>query len=230
MDREDIFFRELVNLKVSMIQLEKVTQFPWDELELKESYIYFLRTFIINYTTNIVLIMSKLLVDKNKDFLTLNEFRNDIIKEMKKKGTEDKLKELSAELKSLKPALDELLKKVRVIRHSLYAHLKKEILSEDLDRLFLSVEELSNGVDLIEQHYNTLKKYHDGSRSVLVPIEYFEQFSEETDIDRILKLIAKDNELLQLEKTNPLLWEKYLEKWDKSGKKDQMLKLLKKYK
>lgn len=218
---EDIFFDELVHLNTTIFQLNKIHNFPWDALQLKRSYHYFLITINRNFIANAVISIRKIFYDPHiKDFLTIKGLKDEIFQELQKKGLDTR--ELQKDIKPIETSLENKRKKIESIRHIKLAHLKREILEINLTKIEITINELDKIVSELNEYYNLLKKHgRNNSRSILLPIDYLiPRPSKRVDIERILDKIAEECPYLKMKEESLDEWGIVLDSWEKEGKKD----------
>lgn len=208
----NFFWDELTKLNMNIFIIKKIFEFPFDLFCPLENKIFFSRV-VWNFYENSVLIITKLATDKGRDLHTLRQFKNWVreqIKEEYKSDFRQKLREVKFDL-----GTNKIFHKAKDLRDNVYAHFKREKLEQIP---IISLSELEKLRDKLNSLFDAL--LFNAEYDMLLP-SYIEN---QTDIETILDLIAKNSELLNMPECFPEDW-----KYDKENYDEKAIKTINEY-
>ncbi|MHA1336269.1 MAG: AbiU2 domain-containing protein [Promethearchaeota archaeon] len=206
----EIIWLELVRLNSTVFVLEKLINFP-AKIFLPKGKDLFLNLVYHNFIENCIIIISRIFTDKSKDTHTIiwfkNKIRNKYLKDIYKDEFDKMLKE-----RKFSKNVNTLSDKIHKIRSKLVAHLKRELLLNEITSDFkISFKELKEVVNAIEDLFILICFGHGHH---LYPIQWIpnlvrnDPLDNRTDIDEILDYFVLQNPILKLPEENPSLWNK----------------------
>ncbi len=210
----NFFWDELMKLNMNIFIIKKIFEFPFDLFCPPENKIFFSRV-VWNFHENSVLIITKLATDVGGDLHTLLQFKNWVFNHIKSEYISDfrrKLRKVKFDLGTKK-----IFDKAKNLRDYAFAHFNREKL-EQIPIISLSeLEKLGNKLNslfdalLFNAEYEMLPLSY--SENVIRPKEVEHQ----TDIERILDLIAKNSELLNMPERFPEEWKYHKENYNEEA-------------
>jgi len=200
-------FDHLAYLRTSLYLLRQIAGFPFDKLTAEEDRIFFTMTGRALYETA-VLAVTKLTTDQAGDVLTLNRFRNSVLK-MLRPELADAFRE---QLKTTRfdEAAKSVAERVRDLRNARVAHLSlTEVLAASTP--VVQLRELEQLADDTERLYEPLLF---GASASFLPIAYDPTVRDanahvDTDIEKILNSFARQSYALNLPEQNKLVWPRH---------------------
>ena len=217
----NFFWDELTKLNMNIFIIKKIFEFPFDLFCLPENKIFFSRV-VWNFYENSVLIITKLATDVGGDLHTLLQFKNWVFKQIKSEYISDfrqKLREVKFDLRTNK-----IFYKVKDLRDYVFAHFNRKKLKQIPNISLSELEKLGNKLNslfdalLFNVEYEMLPPSY--SENAILPKEVENQ----TDIEIILDLIAKNSELLNMPERFPEDW-----KYDKENYDEEAIKTINEY-
>lgn len=207
-DERNIIYGELINLNMRIFLLEKIESFPFHLfVPLYDDRVFWhqVRNSMVEST---IMGAWRIIVDTRDDAITLRHFKNHVFKHLRDENEKQllasRIKEIDFDNK-----ISALSTKIRNARHNFIGHLNREVqlkpeiqnpyefsisLSE-MRELLETVLKLFNVLCFENYHYIWLWAYSDTSRN-----------RRETDIDRLLDLLAQNSPLIQSPENNPRYW------------------------
>lgn len=215
--RETVW-QDLVRLNTSLFIVSKLLDFP-RHLFYEPNRETFFSVCIANFFDISVVIEYKLGVDKRRDVLSMEKFRNLVQAALKQDWIEE-FKRESARISS-DTVVEDIKEKVKTLRNSRIAHLNKEFaLSEkSKERLQVVVSHLRKMCDYLNGQFEFLCF---GYGHGLLPIEYdpavahSEGSDVRSDIEWILDLVVGNSSLFNMPEKQPELWGGYRTKMPES--------------
>ena len=195
---KQLYLGHFVPLNANIYVMEQIALFPF-RLFGNPLDDMFLPLVYQNFYQISLLIISRLANDQTSDFLTLNQFRNDLIKMIKPTYIELFL----ALLKQIKfdKETKQLLVRVRCLRDSYIAHIKRDPSISTTE--YLSLEELKFLRDILNK---LLRAFTFNVEHMMLPMSYASGDKKVTDIERILDNIARESTLVNAPEQDPLYW------------------------
>jgi hypothetical protein len=210
--QKDVLYKQLISLNTNLFILEKIESFPFHLF----APIYDDRVFW-RITTNAlveasIMIIWRIVADKDSNKLTLRAFKNQVFQNLK-----DRIKPtLGVALKQVnfEYRMAALERKVISVRHGYIAHLDSQSnLSPDpneLAAISLTLQDLKTILEIARNLFDVLcfNSYHS-----LWLWGYPESFREkqQTDIDQLLDYVARSSDLLNLPEKDPSFWKAQLQ-------------------
>lgn len=199
-----VVFDHLAYLRTALYLLRQIAAFPFDKLTPDEDRIFFTMTARGLYETA-VLAITKLTTDAAGDFLTLNRFRNSVLKIIRPELA-DAFRE---DLKKTKfdATATSLTERAKELRNARLAHLSlAEVLSTSTP--VVQLKDLEQLADDIETAYQPLLF---GASASFLPLAYDPEVRAankhvDTDIEKILNAFARQTYALNLPETNSKVW------------------------
>lgn len=151
-----------------------------------------------NFLDICYLIISRLLSDNNKDFISLNKFKNEIIENI---NTQEKRDEYTKYLGSVleKKKIEDSRKKLKIVRDSMIAHYKRSYFVDGINVTNVTWKELEELVQYIHVYFNSL--LFNTSYFTLNTIAYHEDITssknEIPDIDIIIEKYEDESSLIR---------------------------------
>jgi hypothetical protein len=205
----NFFYLELVKLNVNLFILDHVLSFPFGLFTLPGRSIFF-RMVFDNFFYSSLLMITRLVTDKDPDVFTLQRFKNQIrnmVKEEYRDSFDTILRELRFDSETRK-----LLDKASTLRDQRVAHSLKDIVFKASEEEIVTFGELKSLYQTLEKFFFTLSFSHG---YMMLPFEYSPDVRHppgvdpRPDIEEILDLIAENSSFLHLPESNPEFWSLY---------------------
>lgn len=214
-EMDEVFYPQLIQLHNTLFILNKISEFPFFLLGYGVNPFFVLVT--SNFIDTAILIINRLVNDKHHDFYSLRKgFRDRQLYQLIKPQYRDAFRQRMREQR-LDQRIEEGLKKVKILRDSNIAHLKRydKPLEDPAspEDVRLTLEELEELCQAITDLFNSLT--FDKAYMFLYPsynsmVQRPGSFT--SDIGRILDAIAQDSSLLHEPEDYPDLWQSRREK------------------
>ncbi len=205
----DRIWRDVIHLNSNYYILEKINSFPFDLIN--EETTFWEVTYTSIYESSILIIWR--LLQDNQSATSMTKFRNDIVWNL----IDNDYKEIFLHDRrkySLRAIEKKYSSKIEKIRHNRLAHSNKDYFSWSLLPSFANNIEIK--LDDIQKIKNVISEYFDLLCLTVGrgqwPIEYMEHsvgLEHESDIDRILRLLLKDNCLVNMPEEQEESWPLY---------------------
>jgi len=200
----EVFWQQLIRLNLGIRALNKLTSFPFDLFETTPQH--FWKLMVTALFEMCVMIIWRVAVDKEKEGLTLQHFKNQICQHVRDSKYCQLLTD-SIKQKRLDKEIQALGSKITEIRHNFIAHMN---IMEHIDPNSSELLQKPLVLSELEQYQKTVNEYFEllcfGNFRVLLPWEYTSDNLQEDDIDRLLVNIAQHSTLINTPEKNPYLW------------------------
>lgn len=199
---------QLLNLNTMQFILEKIEMFPFWLFTPNINDYLFWRTTRITYIETTLMIASRIIVEADKDALTLKGYKSEIIRnaidDRAKKTITDRLRAVDFDRR-----IDQIEEKLRRIRNNYLAHhnkLENTLSPDQRTTPDLTYAEMKTLLAAGWELFDALSFDASFSRGFM---EYGSHISdrEQTDIDRLLEHVATSSYLLNLPERNKEAWE-----------------------
>jgi hypothetical protein len=209
-EKREIIWKALIHLRTNLFILEKLQYFPFVLLSPDE--LIFLNSTIKNILNSSILILWNL-NDKNSSSITLKNFKQEVWRHVKAEYKE----EFQRVLKESRFNNNEkkIISKIEILRNKIIAHFDEKYLrsKKNFDKAEkLSFKELGKIYSSLEELFDTLCFGHE-HRTLLM-----NYMKGETDIDKILNLIAANSHAFNLPESNPKAWDIFQKKLTKEDR------------
>lgn len=210
----NFFWDELTKLNTNIFIIKKIFEFPFGLFCSPQNTIFF-STAVWNFYENSVLIITKLATDEGGDLHTLRQFKNWVFQQIKPEYKSDfrqKLKEVKFDLRT-----EKTFNKAKNLRDNLFAHFNRDKLKQIPNLSLSELEELKDKLNslfdalLFNVEYEMLLPSYSENAILTKKVE------NQTDIEVILDLIAKNSELLNMPERFPEEWKYDKENYDKEA-------------
>jgi hypothetical protein len=200
-----VVFDQLAYLRAALYLLREVATFPLDKLVPDTERIFFTVTARALYETA-VLAITKLTTDEGDNVLTVNRFRNNVLKMLRP----DLVDSFRDQLKNTKfdAAMKDVAKRAKDLRNARLAHLSLgEVLNASTP--LVAGKELEQLADELEKLYEPLLF---GATASFLPVPYDPEIRaanarQDTDIEKILNAVARESYALNFPEKNTRVWE-----------------------
>jgi len=198
-----LFWNELIDLNHYVFYLERITAFPWSLFgESGDSFWDYVTLAMFD---SAVLIASRVCLDTRKNSLKLTEFRDEITKNLVSKKERSKFVDRHREV-DFDGKMSEIGKQIKDLRNKRIAHLSKEIVGGSIKgshfRQSVSLSGLREITNCLNEFFQVLSLGI--GREMTLP-------NPDQDIDRVLYMLARNSDVLNMLEQQPEFWPCYKE-------------------
>jgi hypothetical protein len=197
---------EIVHLRVTLLILRRVGEFPFDALHLADPMDgWFFAVVKTNFFDALVQGIDRLWRDEKMSF-TIGSLR-EVVLGMIKEDVQGFVQE-AWEREQASAQIDHIAERIMRIRHQYASHRSpKSIENLRKAKIGVRLDELETVVDAMERLFHTLTF---GTEHLMLPPAYSERVSRPgghtTDVDHLLDAYGSYSPLVDLPETNPYLW------------------------
>lgn len=200
-----LFYFELVNLNTNIFIIEKIQNFNFKLFCSGPNTIFF-TTVLKNLYDSSILTITRLSTDKASGLSTLLQFKNQVIKSVKREYKKDLIGLFKQNKFDNK--INDMLQIATEIRNSRIAHLKiNTIFDEEIKGL--KIDDLKELTKLLN---SLLQAMSFNVEQLMIPLPYSEYSKQSTDIELILDDIVRRSNIINMPETTPSVWERYIRK------------------
>lgn len=194
----------LTELNVNLFIVERIFQFP---LELlfgggPDNAIFFGQV-VRNALQMSVLCITKLVSDADRDFYTLRQFKNKVIRMVKPEYQHAFRQRLKAAWDD--SSVQDLLQRAKSLRDTRIAHFHRSFIQESFDSTIKQEDLLFSEVKALCDKLNAMfQALAFGVQHGMLPLSYW---AGHADIDNVLDRLARTSDLVNMAERNPAFWQ-----------------------
>ena len=202
----DILWNQIVNINSKIHILDKIINFPFDTFAIID------KTFweVIKQCLyeSILLDLSKIILDKDRRIITIQKFIRNTKENVRTKKYKNQIDETLLKI-NFEGKVEKVKEQIKILRDKKIAHYDKvwnaDITVPKLNEIALSIKELKDIVNTTNEVFSFLC-FSEQHSAFLMEYSPIIPHADGTDIEKLLDLIARESDLLNMP-------EKQKEKW-----------------
>lgn len=201
---------QLGPLHIRIYLIEKIVEFPSGLLASISGEFMFFRMTVASFWESSLLAINRLVNDTHSDFLTLMQFKNDVLHKFLKEEYKEPFQKRLKQAKFMDKYAD-ILKRIKDLRHGRIAHLSRSVMDDPnfWRASGVSLPELKAICKALEETMDALSF---NTKRLMLPPEYSPDVQHpagsnyQSDIEQLLDCVARKSSLLNMPEKQPELW------------------------